>query len=56
MSLSCPALPETYYEKSSLYALPAGADYKKNNHASAWHMNNDKDVRYLMSIEHNTEW
>ncbi|HIA35827.1 MAG TPA: peptidase [Flavobacteriales bacterium] len=56
MSLGFPALPATFYEKSSLYALPAGADYKKNNHASAWHIDNDKDVRSLMSIEANTEW
>ena len=29
---------------------------KKNNHASAWHMDNDKDVRSLMSITPNTRW
>ncbi|MBL8150174.1 MAG: M2 family metallopeptidase, partial [Blastocatellia bacterium] len=35
---------------------PAGANYKKNNHASAWHMNNETDVRSLMSVEPNAEW
>jgi peptidyl-dipeptidase A len=56
MSLGFDNLPKTFYEKSSLYPLPEDADYKKNNHASAWHMNLDKDVRSLMSIEPNTEW
>ncbi|MDF7811908.1 M2 family metallopeptidase [Hymenobacter sp. YC55] len=55
-SLGFPALPPSFYEKSSLYPLPKGATYKKNNHASAWHMNLDQDVRSLMSVEGNTEW
>jgi peptidyl-dipeptidase A len=55
-SLGFDALPKTFYEKSSLYPLPANATYKKNNHASAWHIDNDKDLRSLMSIEPNTEW
>lgn len=56
MSLGFDKLPDSFYEKSSLYPLPEGTPYKKNNHASAWHMDNDKDVRSLMSIEPNTEW
>lgn len=56
MSLGFDALPASFYEKSSLYPLPADAGYKKNNHASAWHMDNDKDVRSLMSVEPNTNW
>ncbi len=55
-SLGFPALPPVFYEKSSLYPLPAGAAYKKNNHASAWHMDLNQDVRSLMSVEGNTEW
>ncbi|RFP66440.1 peptidase [Hymenobacter lapidiphilus] len=55
-SLGFPALPPVFYEKSSLYPLPKGVDYKKNNHASAWHMNLEQDVRSLMSVEPNTEW
>jgi len=55
-SLGFSALPKTFYEKSSLYSLPASATYKKNNHASAWHIDNDKDLRSLMSVEPNTEW
>lgn len=55
-SLGFPALPASFYEKSSLYPLPPGAAYKKNNHASAWHLDLDHDVRSLMSVEPNTEW
>ena len=55
-SLGFPALPQTFYTKSSLYPLPEGANYKKNNHASAWHIDLDKDVRSLMSVEPNAEW
>lgn len=56
VSLGMPALPTVFYEKSSLFPLPENADYKKNNHASAWHMNLNQDVRSLMSVEPNTEW
>lgn len=49
-------LPATFYEKSSLYPVAPNAGYKKNTHASAWHIDYDKDVRSLMSIEPNTEW
>ena len=55
-SLGFPALPASFYEKSSLYPLPKGADYKKNNHASAWHLDLNNDLRSLMSVEANTEW
>ncbi|MFT6850048.1 MAG: peptidyl-dipeptidase A [Sphingobacteriales bacterium] len=56
MSLGFEALPPVFYEKSSLYPLPEGANYKKNNHASAWHMDLKNDVRSLMSVEANSEW
>ncbi|MDO7851514.1 M2 family metallopeptidase [Hymenobacter convexus] len=55
-SLGFPALPASFYEKSSLYPLPKNATYKKNNHASAWHMDLNQDLRSLMSVEANTEW
>jgi peptidyl-dipeptidase A len=55
-SLGFPPLPKTFWELSSLYPLPPDAKYKKNNHASAWHMDLAKDVRCLMSIEPNAEW
>lgn len=56
VSLGLPSLPKSFYEKSDLYPAPADAKYKKNNHASAWHMDMDQDVRSLMSIEPNSEW
>lgn len=56
VSIGFPPLPKTFYEKSSLFPLPKDADYSKNNHASAWHMNLNDDVRSLMSIEPNSEW
>lgn len=49
-------LPKTFWERSSLYPVEAGAGYSKNNHASAWHFDNDQDVRSLMSVEPNSEW
>lgn len=56
VSLGFEKLPQSFWEKSSLYPLPKDAGYSKNNHASAWHMNNDRDVRSLMSVEANVEW
>ena len=56
VSLGFPNLPASFYEKSSLYPLPDSVSYKKNNHASAWHLDLDTDVRSLMSIEPNTNW
>lgn len=56
ISLGFDPLPESFWEKSSLYPLPADSKVKKNNHASAWHMDLDKDVRSLMSVEPNSEW
>jgi peptidyl-dipeptidase A len=56
VSIGFPELPKSFYEKSDLYPAPADAKYKKNNHASAWHMDYDQDVRSLMSVEPNSEW
>ena len=56
VSLGFPKLPKTFWEKSSLYPYPADSSVKKNNHASAWHMDLNKDVRSLMSVEPNAEW
>ncbi len=56
VSIGYDSLPKTFWEKSSLYPVATDAGYKKNTHASAWHMDLDKDVRSLMSIEPNAEW
>lgn len=56
VSLGFPRLPESFWEKSSLYPLPPDAGYKKNNHASAWHLDLKNDVRSLMSVIPNARW
>lgn len=56
ISIGFPDLPQTFWEKSSLYPYPNDSSVKKNNHASAWHMDLNKDVRSLMSVEPNPEW
>ncbi len=56
ISLGYAELPESFYELSSLYPLPPGTPYKKNNHASAWHMDLETDIRSLMSVEPNASW
>ncbi len=55
-SLGFDALPQTFWDKSSLYALPPNSPFKKNTHASAWHMDLANDVRSLMSVEANANW
>lgn len=56
VSLGFPPLPPSFWEKSSLYPAPPDAKYKKNNHASAWHLDLENDVRSLMSVEPNADW
>jgi peptidyl-dipeptidase A len=36
--------------------VPADSARKKNTHASAWHINLDRDVRSLMSVQPNERW
>jgi peptidyl-dipeptidase A len=55
-SLGFPALPQSFWDSSSLYALPANSKFKKNTHASAWHLDLDKDVRSLMSVVPDPDW
>jgi peptidyl-dipeptidase A len=56
VSMGFDPLPASFYERSSLYPLPPDAGYRKNNHASAWHMDLRDDVRSLMSVENTAEW
>jgi len=56
VSIGFNPLPASFYEKSSMYPLPADAKYKKNNHASAWHMDLENDLRCLMSVEANADY
>ncbi|MDQ3244131.1 MAG: M2 family metallopeptidase [Gemmatimonadota bacterium] len=55
-SLGFDALPPVFWEKSSLYELPANSPFKKNTHASAWHMDLQNDVRSLMSVVPDADW
>lgn len=56
VSLGFDPLPETFYTRSSLYPVARDAGYKKNTHASAWHMDLQNDVRSLMSVEPDKRW
>jgi peptidyl-dipeptidase A len=56
VSLGMPSLPKTFWEKSDLYELPPGSPRIKNTHASAWHIDLDKDVRSLMSVRPDFDW
>jgi peptidyl-dipeptidase A len=56
VSLGFPRLPQSFWDNSSLYPLPPDAPYKKNTHASAWHLDLDRDVRTLMSVQPNQYW
>jgi len=56
VSLGFPKLPQSFWDKSSLYPAPEGANWKKNNHASAWHLDLENDLRSLMSVQANARW
>ena len=56
VSIGFPTLPNSFWEKSSLYPVQKDAGYKKNTHASAWHMDLENDVRSLMSVVPNSHW
>ena len=49
-------LPQTFWERSDLYPIKPGEARKKNTHASCWHVDLDKDIRSLMSVEPNAWW
>ncbi len=56
VSIGFDTLNDNFWKRSSLYPVPEGSDRKKNNHASAWHLNLDQDYRSLMSVEPNHYW
>ena len=55
-SLGFPKLPPVFWTNSNLYPYKADSAVKKNNHASAWHMDLGNTVQSLMSVEPNSEW
>jgi peptidyl-dipeptidase A len=56
VSLGFPELPASFWSRSSLFPVAKDAGFKKNTHASAWHIDLDQDVRSLMSVEANQRW
>lgn len=56
VGLGFPKLPQSFWDKSDLYPVPAGDKRKKNTHASAWHVDLESDLRSLQSIEANPWW
>jgi len=56
VSLGFPQLPATFWTRSDLYELPADSPRKKNTHASAWHVDLERDVRALMSVKPDFDW
>ena len=56
VSLGFPPLARNFWDASDLYPVEAGSPRKKNNHASAWHMDLQNDYRSLMSVEPNADW
>jgi len=56
MSIGFPAMKQNFWEKSDLYPVAEGGTRKKNNHASAWHIDLQDDYRSLMSVEADADW
>ena len=55
-SIGFDTLSASFWKNSSLYPVDANAPYSKNNHASAWHIDLDQDIRSLQSITPNTDY
>ena len=49
-------LPASFWAQSDLYPIKPGETRKKNSHAFCNHLDLDKDIRSLMSVEPNAEW
>ena len=56
VSLGFPRLPAGFWTASDLFELPPDAPRRKNTHASAWHIDLDRDVRALMNVKADYEW
>jgi peptidyl-dipeptidase A len=54
--LGFPRLPDSFWKLSDLYPVKPEEERKKNTHASCWHLDLDRDVRSLMSVEANSKW
>lgn len=49
-------LPASFWVRSDLYPVKPGESRKKNSHASCWHLDLERDIRSLMSVEPNHRW
>ena len=49
-------LAEGFWALSDLYPVKPGEARKKNTHASCWHIDLDRDIRSLMSVEPDSYW
>ncbi|MFQ5824202.1 MAG: M2 family metallopeptidase [bacterium] len=56
VSIGFDTLNKNFWERSDLYPVEEGSKRKKNNHASAWHLDSQDDYRSLMSVEPNNRW
>ncbi|MGB6649388.1 MAG: M2 family metallopeptidase [Bacteroidota bacterium] len=56
VSLGFSPLNQNFWDRSDLYPVEPGSTRKKNNHASAWHLDLRDDYRSLMSVEPNERW
>jgi peptidyl-dipeptidase A len=56
VSLGFSPLNRNFWDRSDLYPVEPGSKRKKNNHASAWHLDLGDDYRSLMSVEPNERW
>jgi peptidyl-dipeptidase A len=55
-SIGFPPLAQNFWETSDLYPADPASGRKKNNHASAWHLDLANDYRSLMSVIPNADW
>jgi peptidyl-dipeptidase A len=55
-SLGFEPLPASFWTLSDLYPVKSGDARRKNTHASCWHIDLDRDIRSLMSVEPNWQW
>ncbi len=55
-SLGFPSLRENFWLTSDLYPADPGSSRRKNNHASAWHLDLKDDYRSLMSVVPDSRW
>ena len=56
LGLGMEPIPESFWARSDLYPVPPGESRKKNSHAYSWHMDLERDIRSLMSVQANERW